>query len=389
VPLTIKMLYDLNIAWTPTTSAADLERTLRFSASLGYDVVALNHTIGAPVPPQITNPLPKFDPPASTSSSTPQPKLPTVLRRATLVLSESAQHHRLPQLASAYDILAVRPQTEESFSAACQSLDNVSLISLDLTVRQPFTFRPKPCMFAVNRGLRFEVCYAQVLQGPAPAHVIGPKGARNDGGGNAGIGGGTGGGADARARAAFIGNVASLIRATRGRGIVISSEARSVLGLRAPADVVNLLHVWGLSTDRATEGLGVLPRGVVVNEGLKRSGFRGVVNIIGVADREPVDVKMGEAEHGITKASSSAHTRKTQGNKDKKNNNNNNDPPKGNVDFRGEGNKRKNGDDTESANATGASPGGDGENQPISKRQAKKLKAALRKQQVEEGTTGT
>ncbi|KAI0446500.1 RNase P subunit p30-domain-containing protein [Xylaria telfairii] len=371
------MLYDLNIAWSPHTSTTDLERTLRFSASLGYDVVALNHTIGAPVPPQITNPLPKFDSSAaSSSSSTPQPKLPTVLRRATLVLSESSQHHRLPQLSAAYDILAVRPQTEDSFSAACQSLNDVAIISLDLTVRQPFTFRPKPCMFAVNRGVRFEVCYSQVLQGPAPAHVLGLKGNKDGSGGHAS---GVGLAVDARARATFIGNVSSLIRATRGRGIIISSEARSVLGLRAPADVVNLLHVWGLSTDRATEGIGALPRGVVVNEGLKRSGFRGVVDIVSVADREKADIEMDEADDDNAKATSG----NTQDNKGKKNKNQT-------VNFSG-GKKRKTGDDTEisgPAHADGNPKSvGDGEQQPMSKRQAKKLKAVLRKKQEEEGVT--
>ncbi|KAI0409807.1 RNase P subunit p30 [Xylaria palmicola] len=370
------MLYDLNIAWSPHTSAADLERTLRFSASLGYDVVALNHTIGAPVPPQVTNPLPKFDTPSPSSSSsalsTPAPKLPTVLRRATIVLSEASQHHRLPQLASAYDMLAVRPQSEESFSAACQSLNDISLISLDLTVRQQFNFRPKPCMFAVSRGVRFEVCYSQVLQGPAPVHVLGSKGAKDGSGGYAGSGGA---GVDARARATFIGNVSSLIRATRGRGIVISSEARSVLGLRAPADVVNLLHVWGLSTDRATEGLGLLPRGVVVNEGLKRSGFRGVVDIIGVADREQADVEMGEAgdDDGTGAGSGNAPS-----NKGKKNKNQGTDGSGGK--------KRKTGADAETSASAGANetakPGGDGGEQPMSKRQAKKIKAAARKNQA-------
>ncbi|KAI1348423.1 RNase P subunit p30-domain-containing protein [Xylaria sp. FL0043] len=375
------MLYDLNIAWSPHASAADLERTLRFSASLGYDVVALNHTIGGAIPPNITNPLPKFDNPssssslphASSSSSPSKPKLPTVLRRATIVLSEPAQHHRLPQLASAYDILAVRPQTEESFSAACQSLSAISLISLDLTVRQPFIFRPKPCMFAVSRGVRFEVCYAQVLQGAAPAHILQSKSSK-DGysyAGNTSIGVGV----DARARATFIGNVASLIRATRGRGIVISSEAQSVLGLRGPADVVNLLHVWGLPTDRGTEGLGVLPRGVVVNEGLKRSGFRGVIDVVGVADRVQGDVEMGEAGDDSTGAGAG----NAQGNKGKKN--------KGQEGSGGPGaKKRKNGNDAENAVATG---GGDGEEQPMSKRQAKKIRAALRKKQVEDGATGT
>ncbi|KAI1191512.1 RNase P subunit p30 [Nemania serpens] len=382
------MLYDLNIAWSPQTSAADLERTLRFSASLGYDVVALNHTIGAPVPPQITNPLPKFDSSSSPSSllpsSAPQPKLPTVLRRATLVLSESSQHHRLPQLASAYDILAVRPQTDESFSAACLSLNDVSLISLDLTVRQPFTFRPKPCMSAVSRGVRFEVCYSQALQGPAPAHVIGAKGAR-DGGGYAGSGGV---GVDARARAAFIGNVSSLIRATRGRGIVISSEARSVLGLRAPADVVNLLHVWGLPTNLASDGLSVLPRGVVVNEGLKRSGFRGVVEIIGVADREQPDIEMGEGEAEGNAEAGNTIARGASGNSQGKTNKNQQTSSLG-------AKKRKNAADDVSA-AIPASvneiskPAGDGDgDQPMSKRQAKRMKAALRNKQAEEGTAGT
>ncbi|GAP92167.2 putative RNase P subunit p30 [Rosellinia necatrix] len=389
-----KMLYDLNIAWTPHTSAADLERTLRFSASLGYDVVALNHTIGAPLPPQATNPIPKFDdsssssPSTSTSTSTPasapKPRLPTVLRRATVVLSEPSQHHRLPQLAAAYDILAVRPQTEESFSAACLSLADASLISLDLTARQPFAFRPKPCMSAVGRGVRFEVCYSQVLQGPAPASAT-----HTSGGGQAAAAP-----VDARARATFIGNVASLVRATRGRGIVVSSEARSALGLRAPADVVNLLHVWGLSADRAAEGLGLLPRGVVVNEGLRRSGFRGVVDVVGVADRERPDVEMAEAGDdggggggggATTKAAPGTAQGGTKGGRGGGREANN--PG---------GKKRKNGDATAASTTAapnageGAKPAADGEDQPMSKRQAKRMKAALRKKQAgEEGTTGS
>ncbi|KAI0975339.1 RNase P subunit p30-domain-containing protein [Xylaria arbuscula] len=357
------MLYDLNIAWSPHTNQAELERTLRFSASLGYDVVALNHTLGAPIPPNITNAIPKYEPPSPSSSLSPsQPKLPTVLRRATVVLTEPSQHHRLPQLASTYDILAVRPQTEESFSAACQSLTDISIISLDMTVRQPFVFRPKPCMFAVSRGVRFEVCYSQVLQGPAPVYVIGPKGSKDAGGSYVGN---TGTGVDARARAAFIGNVASLIRATRGRGIIISSEARSALGLRGPADVMNLLHVWGLPTDRAKEGLGVLPRGVVVNEGLKRSGFRGVIDIVGVAERIQADVEMGEGDIQAT-------SRDTQGDKGKTNKNQEMGAK-----------KRKNGDDA----GTAVAAAGDGEEQPLSKRQAKKMRAALRKKQVEDEAT--
>ncbi|KAI1771764.1 PHP domain-like protein [Hypoxylon cercidicola] len=315
------MLYDLNIAWSPSTSAAELERTLRFSSQLGYNVVALNHSLEAPLPSQIPNPLPKFDSQPSTTSSkdASQQRIPTVLRRATISFWDPAHNQQLPKAAQAFDILAMRPQTEKAFQAACLTVQEASIISLDLTARLPFYLRPKPCMAAVNRGLRFEICYGR---------AVGPD-------------------ADARARANFAGNVAQLVRATRGRGLVISSEAAATttMALRAPADVLNLLAVWGLPADRGREALGVNPRGVVVNEGIKRSGFRGVVDIVGVADRPE-----GEQQKGGDQTTAGATTTK----KDNK--------------------KRKNGEGEVTEG---------GEPQPMSKRQAKKLKAAIRKKEAE------
>ncbi|TVY53232.1 putative ribonuclease P protein subunit, partial [Lachnellula suecica] len=179
----------------------------------------------------------------------------TLLRRITLSLSDPAQNHRLPALAAAYDILALRPTTEKAFLAACNSITEHSLISLDLTQHYPFHWKPKPCMTAVNRGIRFEICYAQATAGTSESR-------RN-----------------------FVGNVVGIVRATKGRGLVVSSEARGVLACRAPADVLNLLGVWGLGRERGVEGMGVNPRGVVVNEGIKRSGFRGVIDVIEGSER--------------------------------------------------------------------------------------------------------
>ncbi|OTA68542.1 PHP domain-like protein [Hypoxylon sp. EC38] len=317
------MLYDLNIAWSPTTSAADLERTLRFSSQLGYNVVALNHTLDAPLPSNISNPLPKF--PSPSSSSNPQTenrthRIPTTLRRLTINLADPAQNPQLPKAAQAYDIVALRPHTEKAFQAACLTVSatDVSLISLDLTSRLPFYLRPKPCMAAVSRGLRFEICYGR---------AVGP-------------------GADARARANFIGNVAQLVRATRGRGGGIGggggSGSGGALALRAPADVVNLLAA-----------LGTNPRGVVVNEGIKRSGFRGVVDIIGVAERSEEEKAKENEKKGEAKGKEA-----TRDNKKRKN---------GECETAGQGNQ-----------------GGEGGDQPMSKRQAKKMKAALRKKEAEE-----
>lgn len=101
------------------------------------------------------------------------------------------------------------------------------------------------------------------------------------------------------ARRNFIGNVVAIVRATRGRGLVVSSGAMSALGVRAPADVLNLLGVWGLGRERGVESLGVNPRGVVVNEGLRRTSFRGVVDVVEGGERIIKDGKEnGEMEKG-------------------------------------------------------------------------------------------
>ncbi|KAI0126885.1 RNase P subunit p30-domain-containing protein [Xylariales sp. AK1849] len=316
------MLYDLSIAWSPSTSASDLKKTLKFSSSLGYNVVALNHSITIPLPPKITNSLPRFpETTSSTSSSIPGSKdndgIPTILHRATVPISDPAVHLRLSELARAYDMLAVRPTTERAFHAACISIEHVSLISLDLTSSLGFHFKPASCMAAVRRGVLFEICYAQIL------------------------------GADSRGRANFISNSMNLMRATRGRGFVVSSEARGVMGLRAPADVCNLLAVWGLASDKGMEGLGANPRSLAVTEGLKRRGFRGVVDIVQVAEREEGDKMEWVEEQGQER-----------------------DGPKNQQKASNAGGK------TNNAGAQKRKEGADGEQgeAPISKRKAKKLK---------------
>ncbi|KAI5458065.1 RNase P subunit p30-domain-containing protein [Mariannaea sp. PMI_226] len=253
-------MYDLNIAWSPSTTQDQLIQTLTLASSLGYATVALNHTLELPFPSAPVAPFPSTATlTSSSSSSTSSKKLPNILHRATLPLSDpAASNYRLTSLVAAYDLLAIRPLTEKAFQTACLTLD-MPIISLDFSQHFPFFFRPKPCMAAVARGVRFEVCYGQALT------------------------------ADQRGRATFIGNVTNLVRATRGRGIILSSEAKEALSLRAPADVVNLLNVWGLPSEQGVLGFGAIPRSVVVNEGIKRSGFRGVIDVVQVAKKDIQD----------------------------------------------------------------------------------------------------
>ncbi|KAK4116789.1 PHP domain-like protein [Canariomyces notabilis] len=346
------MLYDLNIAWSPGTSASDLERTLKFAKHLGYDVVALNHLISGPIPTlpnAITNPIPQLTPPhssypgrgysssipSSTASSLPasssSSSLPTALRRATLTITDpSTTNYRLPDYGRAYDLVALRPTSDKSFSWACLSTSEPpALISLDLSSHLPFHIHHRTVMAAVQRGVRFEICYAQAFASSSSSSNSSEA---------------------ARQRANFIGNAQSLIRATKGRGIVVSSEARGALGLRGPADVVNLLAVWGLGPERGFAALGETARAVVVNEGIRRRGFRGVVDIVRPAEgggggekgRDRKGPQGGEAEDG-----------KAAGKKQQQQ----------------QGQKRKNG-----AGNGGNTPGGAGKQTEMSRQQAKKMK---------------
>lgn len=348
------MLYDLNIAWSPGTPAAELERTLRFAKHLGYDVVALNHIISGqqaiPTQPSpIVNPVPQLTAPhssypgggggagkgggaksaATTTGTTSSTSLPTTLRRCTVVVTDpSTTNYRLADHARAYDLVAVRPTSERSFAWACQgAADPPALISLDLAAHQPYHVHHRTAMAAVQRGSRFEICYSQALTLP-----------QGQGASCAAAGGGGGSVDAARQRANFIGNAQALIRATKGRGIVISSEARGALGLRGPADVVNLLAVWGLGPEKGFAALGEGPRAVVVNEGIRRRGFRGVVDIVKPAEGGEKAVREGdEAEEGNGKKQQQQ-----------------------------QGHKRKQGE--------GVGNGAGGKQQEMSKRQAKKMK---------------
>lgn len=110
----------------------------------------------------------------------------------------------------------------------------------------------KTLSLALQRGIKFEICYA--------AGVL-----STDGG---------------LARRNLISNATQLIRATRGRGIIISSEAKTALACRGPSDVVNLAAVWGLGQERGVEAVGSEARSVVVQAQMRRRSFKGVIDVI-------------------------------------------------------------------------------------------------------------
>lgn len=211
---------------------------------MGYNTIALDFSITGKVPGEIINQIPSPLPFTI-------PSRLHILRRCTLHLSDPSQNHRLSSLAPAYDILALRPTNEKSLLQACQSLE-CDLISLDLSTRFPFYFKHTTLANALQRGIKFEICYA-----PGILNVDAGPSRRN-----------------------LISNATQLIRATRGRGLVLSSEAKTALACRAPADVVNMTVMWGLGQERGVEAVGREARSVVVQAEMKRRSFRGVINVV-------------------------------------------------------------------------------------------------------------
>lgn len=230
--------HDLNITYT--TNHASLSNTLAFHAELGFNVVALSIDVSGKLPSPLPS-IPLQD--LSTPSST------TALTRLTLTISDTAQNHRISELQKHYNLLALRPTNEKALQLCCSTLE-CDIISLDFKERLPFILKFKTIAAATQRGVRFEICYSP----------------------------GIAGGSDARRN--LISGAASLIRATRGRGIILSSEARGALGVRGPWDVINLAQIWGLGQERGKEALCEEAGKVVKLARLKRTSYRGVVDVI-------------------------------------------------------------------------------------------------------------
>lgn len=124
-----------------------------------------------------------------------------------------------------------------------------------------------------------------------------------------------GGGTEARRN--LIAGATALIRATRGRGIIISGEAKSALGLRGPWDVINLAAVWGLNQERGKEAVCEEARKVVQLARLKRESFRGVVDVVyggeGQVEKEKTVMTNGLKRKAVDREPNAAAVAKDDG----------------------------------------------------------------------------
>jgi ribonuclease P/MRP protein subunit RPP1 len=121
---------------------------------------------------------------------------------------------------------------------------------------------------AIKLGKKIEICYGQGILG------------------------------DSQSRRNLISNVTQLIRATRARGLIISSEAKAAVACRGPWDAINLAAVWGLGQERGYEAMTKEARSAVVGAQLKRTSFRGVVNVVYGGEKPTPEAKAAVVEKG-------------------------------------------------------------------------------------------
>lgn len=180
----------------------------------------------------------------------------------------------------------MRPVDEKTLQLACGSLD-CDIISLDLSQRFQFHFKFKTLSEAIKLGKKIEICYGQGLLG------------------------------DSQGRRNLISNVTQLIRATRARGLIISSEAKAAVACRGPWDAINLAAVWGLGQEKGYEAMTKEARNAVVGAQLKRTSFRGVVNVVYGGEKPTPEAKAAIVEQGKAAKQKAANEKAANGQKRK------------------------------------------------------------------------
>lgn len=157
-----------------------------------------------------------------------------------------------------YDLVAVRPSDEKLFHACCQWVD-CDIISLELSRKLDFFVKLPHVGMAKERKIVFEVCYAPAIR-------------------------------DASSRRWLIANTMNLLHMTRGKHVIISSEAAKAMELRGPYDVINLACMMGFKPDAAKAAISTLAHSALLR-GFTRKTMKAVLLVQPLESKEGKEAK--------------------------------------------------------------------------------------------------
>lgn len=158
-----------------------------------------------------------------------------------------------------YDIVAVKPVSQNAFNQACQT-STVDMIAIDFSEKEMLPFRLTQPMVkaAIKRGVYFEITYSGLI-------------------------------ADAKAKQRMISNCKLLVHWTRGKNIILCSAAPSATELRGPQDVANLVFLLGISGERAKAAISSNCRSLLANALRKKHFYKEAVKVEEIPSGEHVN----------------------------------------------------------------------------------------------------
>lgn len=287
-------MYDLNVVWPSQNYSApspsqleNLHNTIAMLYSFGYHYIAVNFIVSESVKlPQKgvdkLNPIPMNE---LRQKFLTFPKL-RLFSRITLVLSDPAKCQSVLKInnTGAFDLVAIQPLTEKALQLTSANLD-VDLISLPMASRWPYFLKHKTVGQALGKGIKFELCYSGLIGGPAAyesSSHLGVSGKIN--------------------RKQFFSNSLQLIRASRSKGLVLSSGAGEPMNVRNYVDILAILNQLDLKNSNCKDGFLKNPEAALVKGRLRFTSNKQTVMIggsNGEADSRGAAILEGEGKRTL------------------------------------------------------------------------------------------
>ncbi|KAJ7761585.1 PHP domain-like protein [Mycena maculata] len=229
----------VDVTYSPAQLGA-IEARLDLLAHFGYTVIALNQTVQTAIGPKVHVDI--LD--NLVAQLKPCPGV-VLLKRLTIILDQDSEKGFGLTPANAalfkpYDLIALVPTTQPTFSLAClthsqPSVLTAHIISLPLTLRLDFRMKHTLVRTALISGVGFEISYVGALAGDNDSTLV-EAGAAESG---------------ASAQRNWLGMIVS-------GGVVTEADFRS------PRDVSNLITLLGLSQDVSRSASTKIPKSLVL-----------------------------------------------------------------------------------------------------------------------------
>jgi ribonuclease P/MRP protein subunit RPP1 len=154
----------------------------------------------------------------------------------------STTNHKIMQ---SYDLVAVKPMTDKLFQLACNQLE-VDIIMIDPSSR--LRVKQSTINQALRRGITFEISYGPLIRSN-------------------------------ESRKQILMNAAELMRKTKGKQTIVTSDLQSVMDMRNPLDIINLCTLLQMNPEIARNAIFENSRYCVLKGIARSKTYRGVLSV--------------------------------------------------------------------------------------------------------------